>query len=329
MPSGPPQTSDTLSYGLVYSIRAVRLNHAQMFRLSKMHAVTSKREQASAIISGTRRVFPEKVMRIDQRVFRLLILLSWIGLMISNSSSGSMLPFNYDKNKLGSNWTLVFNDEFIGTKLNTTNWAPYWFSDGNLNPGSSTRSYATNVTLDGHLNLRLRNATNGACLSSYAYGGAKRGFQFTYGYAEAKITIPKNGAVIAHWPAWWLDGLSWPKDGEIDIMEGLNGNAAWHYHYDAGGGLDSHPIGGSVNMSPGTHVYAVNWYQGHLDFYYDGKLVASATNASLSGGALISSSPMYLILDYDAGSGPLPSTMVVDYVRVFQSKLKPSVILNN
>ena len=290
-----------------------------MLRSTKKQVTSSKIGQAALIIRQTRSLVPRQTTRLDRRVFRLLSLLFGICLLIVQSSNGSVLPFNYAKNKLGSDWALVFSDDFVGTKLDTTKWAPYWFSDGNLNPGSTTRGYASDVTVDGHLNLKLRNSNNGACLSSYPYGGAKRGFQFTYGYAEAKITLPKNGTVIAHWPAWWLDGLNWPKDGEIDIMEGLNGNAAWHYHYDAGGGLDSHPIGGSVNMSPGTHIYGVNWYPGHLDFYYDGELVASATNASLSGGATISSSPMYLILDYDAGSGPLPLTMVVDYVRVFQS----------
>ena len=250
--------------------------------------------------------------------FGLLSLLFGICLMIARSSNGSVLPFNYANNGLGSNWTLVFHDDFTGTSLNRTNWAPYWFSNGTFLPGSSTRGYASNVTVNGQLNL-MRNSTNGACISSNPYGGAKAGFQFTDGYAEAQITLPTNGVVIAQWPAWWLDGQSWPMDGEIDIMEGLNGYAAWHYHYDSGGGLDSHPIGGNVNTSPGTHIYGVNWHPGHLDFYYDGTLVASATNGSLSGGATISSSPMYLILLYATGSGPVPATMVVHYVRVFQS----------
>jgi beta-glucanase (GH16 family) len=249
--------------------------------------------------------------------------------MIARLSNGSALPFNYADNGLGSNWTLVFNDDFSGTSLNPTNWAPYWFSDGNLNPGSSTRGYASNVTVNGQLNLLLENSTNGACISSNPYGGASAGFQFTYGYAEAQITLPTNGVVIAHWPAWWLDGQNWPMDGEIDIMEGLDGYAAWHYHYDSGGGLDSDPIGGGVNTSPGTHIYGVNWYPGHLDFYYDGTLVASATNGSLFGGATISSSPMCLILDYDGGSGPVPATMVVHYVRVFQSMPPLSALPTN
>ena len=262
--------------------------------------------------------------------FRLLSLLFGICLMIVLSSNGSVLPFNYANNGLGSNWTLVFHDDCTGTSLNRTNWAPYWFSDGTLNPGSNTRGYASNVTVNGQVNLLLRNSTNGACISSNPHGGAKTGFQFAYGYAEAQLTLPTNSGVIAHWPAWWLDGQSWPMDGEIDIMEGLSGHAAWHYHYDSGGGLDSHPIGGNVNTSPGTHIYGVNWYSGHLDFYYDGTRVASASNASLSGGATIASSPMYLILLYDAGgSVPAPATMVVHYVRVFQSTPPLSALPSN
>lgn len=245
-----------------------------------------------------------------------LPLFFWLCLVISLSSNASVLPFNCASNGLGPNWKLVFSDDFSGANLNKTNWAPYWFSDGTLLPGSSTRGYATNVTVNGQLNL-LRISTNGACISSNPYGGAKSGFQFAYGYAEAQLTLPTNGSVIAQWPAWWLDGQSWPADGEIDIMEGLSGNAAWHYHYDNGAGAAA--IGGNVNTIPGTHIYGVNWYPGHLDFYYDGTLVASATNGSLSGGATISSSPMYLILLYAGGSGPVPATMVVHYVRVFQS----------
>ncbi len=242
-----------------------------------------------------------------------------ICLILALSSHGSVLPFNCASNGLGSNWALVFNDTFAGTTLNKTNWAPYWFSDGTLLPGSKTFGYSSNVTVNGQLNLIVRNSTNGACIASNPVGGARPGFQFAYGYAEAQITLPTNGAVIANWPAWWLDGQSWPMDGEIDIMEGLSGHAAWHYHYDSGGGEDNHPIGGDINTSPGTHIYGVNWYPGHLDFYYDGTLVASASNANLSGGATISSSPMYLILLYNGGSGPAPVTMVVHYARVFQS----------
>src|ERR1035441_3173823 len=128
--------------------------------------------------------------------FGLLSLLFGICLMIARSSNGSVLPFNYANNGLGSNWTLVFHDDFTGTSLNRTNWAPYWFSNGTFLPGSSTRGYASNVTVNGQLNL-MRNSTNGACISSNPYGGAKAGFQFTDGYAEAQITLPTHAVVVA------------------------------------------------------------------------------------------------------------------------------------
>jgi len=149
--------------------------------------------------------------------------------MIAQSSNGSVLPYNYANNGLGSNWALAFQDNFSGTSLNKTNWVPYWFSDGTINPGSGTRGYASNVVVNGQLNLIMRTSTNGALISSNPHGGAKPGFQFAFGYAEAQMTLPTNGTVISHWPAWWLDGQSWPMDGEIDIMEGLSGHAAWHY----------------------------------------------------------------------------------------------------
>src|SRR5215469_14099458 len=164
--------------------------------------------------------------------FRRLSLLVGIYLVVASNGLGSVLPFNCTSNGLGSNWTLVFSDDFSGTSLNKTNWAPYWFSDGTILPGSNMRGYASNVVVNGQVNLR-RVSTNGACISSNPVGGAKKGFQFTYGYAEAQLTLPTNGTVIAQWPAWWLDGQKWPMDGEIDIMEGLSGYASWHYHYDS------------------------------------------------------------------------------------------------
>ena len=58
-------------------------------------------------------------------------------------------------------------------------------------------------------------------------------FSFTYGYMEARIWLPGSGS-IADWPAFWADGQNWPTDGEIDILEGLGGQACAHFHNPAG-----------------------------------------------------------------------------------------------
>jgi hypothetical protein len=43
---------------------------------------------------------------------RRLSLLVGTWLVMALSANGSVLPFNFANNGLGSNWTLVFNDDF-------------------------------------------------------------------------------------------------------------------------------------------------------------------------------------------------------------------------
>ena len=98
-------------------------------------------------------------------------------------------------------------------------------------------------------------------------------------------------------------------------MEGLGGSHAWHFHW----GSPSSPkeTGGTPSMSSkaGWHIFGADWEPGAIKFYYDGKQVGQATSG-------VTNSPMYLILNYAAGSwgGPTSASqeMLVDYVRVWQ-----------
>ena len=66
-----------------------------------------------------------------------------------------------------------------------------------------------------------------------------------------QINLPCNVCgQIENWPAFWLVTTgSWPAGGEIDVMEGLHGYAAWHYHYLNSSGASSQ-VGGAVSGSP-------------------------------------------------------------------------------
>ena len=63
-----------------------------------------------------------------------------------------------------------------------------------------------------------------------------------------QISLPCNvGGQIENWPAFRLVTTgSWPAGGEIDVMEGLHGYAAWHYHYLNSSGASSQ-AGGAVS----------------------------------------------------------------------------------
>ena len=136
-------------------------------------------------------------------------------------------------------------------------------------------------------------------------------FTFTYGAVEARINLSGTNGKIDNWPAFWADGTgTWPMTGELDVMEGLGGYAAYHFHSPSGGpGAD---VSGNYT---GWHTYAADWQPGMVTYYYDGHEVGQITTG-------ITSSPMFLILnDAVGGQGgqvTTPSTMQVDYVRVWQ-----------
>lgn len=116
-----------------------------------------------------------------------------------------------------------------------------------------------------------------------------------------QINLPCNySGQIENWPAFWLVTTgAWPAGGEIDVMEGLHGNAAWHYHYLNSAGMKS-SVGAAVSgfSGCGTHTYAVNWTASAITFYYDGRPVGQVTPAQI--GVPLASGPMYLINDYAA-----------------------------
>lgn len=225
-------------------------------------------------------------------------------------------------------WTLKQADEFNGAALDTTTWRPGWFGSGVSGPVSSGELAcynSNNVSFPGdgsvHLKITATSATcsgstkpyTGALLSSNPSDGrSSGGYRFTYGAVESRIYLPSYGGTrVANWPAVWTDGQNWPADGEMDIMEGLGGDACWHFHSPSGG-----PGGCGVGDFTGWHTVAAEWQPGRVDYYYDGAKVGSVATG-------ITTSPMYLILNNSvsgwAGATTVaPADMAVDYIRVWQ-----------
>ncbi len=218
-------------------------------------------------------------------------------------------------------WTNVFADEFASGKLDTTKWSVGWLASGVTKPVNSAEvcCYAPEcVTVSGsnlrlHLINKAQKANDGKTYpysSGLVHTAGKH--EFTYGAFEARVFSPGHGSIY-NWPAFWMDGHSWPLDGEIDIFEGLSGSAAWHFHFQDSSG---HPAqdGGDVHGDySGWHVYGAHWAAGQIHYYYDGHLVGSVV------GPQVTSKPMFLILNYGASGHPLvPNSMQVDYVRVWK-----------
>jgi len=218
-----------------------------------------------------------------------------------------------------SSWHTIFDDEFNGTSLDTSKWSTGWYGSGITAPvnAEELQCYDPNqVSVAGgelDLNLVAKTESCGGQTRSYASGlvSTSGKFSYTYGYLEARVWLP-GGSAVTDWPAVWTDGQSWPTDGELDAVEGLGGQACWHFHDPLGafGGCSQ------TTMTGGWHTFGADWEPGSVTYYYDGLAVGTVTQG-------ITGAPMYVILDLaadNANGGALqaPATMRVDYVRIWQ-----------
>jgi beta-glucanase (GH16 family) len=219
---------------------------------------------------------------------------------------------------VGGSWTLRFDDEFNAGALDGSKWSTGWLASGVTPPVNSYEQECYDprqVSESGgalHLTVISSPCTVGGRTYPYRSGmiNSDGKAEFTYGFFEARIYLPGAATGIVNWPAWWTDGQNWPADGEMDVMEGLEGQACWHFHSNAGG-----PGSCSNSNFSGWHTYGADWEPGSVTYYYDGVEVGRITTG-------ITSSPMFLILN-DAvnvpgqGQAAAPSIMEVDYVRVW------------
>lgn len=215
---------------------------------------------------------------------------------------------------------MVFSDEFDEHQLDAKKWRPNW-----LGPDDKVVTKPVNVEevscydpsqvriADGELRLVAEQRT----CSKWGYASGliqtDRRFNFTYGYAEARMWMPKGAGV---WPAFWLNGQRNPADGEIDIVEASGDDAGrYHFHYQCGEKRCA--PGGNVRIegaTSGWHTYAVRWTPHVIEWFYDGKKVYARHDD-------VPATPHYLILNLglrkSATQYPVPATLRVDYVRVW------------
>ncbi len=274
-----------------------------------------------------------------QRVLRLVVVVVTVGVLLGVDAAGTTAPQPLG---VGGSWRLAFQDEFEGTTLDLSKWHPNWFgaSDASLSRPVNDLEVScydpAQVTVSGgSAHLTAVSTDRPDCLkkdgspASFASGliMSDGRYSFRHGFVEARVFLPPGTGTPQNWAAFWTDGQDWPQDGEIDIMETLGGGSAtrWTYHYDAdtGPGEDhqSFTPGGNLVAHSGWHVFGANWEPGRITFYYDGIDVGSVTPSDLQGGAAITGSPQYIIVNLGLnGSYPItvPSTLAIDYVRQWQ-----------
>ena len=124
----------------------------------------------------------------------------------------------------------------------------------------------------------------------------------------------------------------WPDSGEYDVTEIAGNDPTQGYytaHWGGSGGNCGHPCGGGqstiADSSADFHTYALDWEPSGITWYVDGKQVAKVTDSGA-----VQTHPFYIIANFSVGgswgplngapdgSTPFPSSMDIDYLRVWQ-----------
>lgn len=267
--------------------------------------------------------------------------------LCNSSSGGSSNPGGGDSGSSDAyrpGRTLIWEDDFTGTTLNTANWD----YENNYSRPNEVQNYVagTNNVWVENSNLIIKAKkewSNGKEWSSGCiHTDNKR--EFMYGRFEAKIKIPQT---IGSFPAFWTlggnyeegGGITWPYCGEIDIMEHKYG-----YAWTTAGALyrtdlvwdnwDAKDLGrvdsGNIGSFDDYHIYAMEWTHDRLDYYVDDKLIGHS-DISDDNTWFMFHQPHYILLNQALGAagGSVPSnmteyTMYVDWVRVYAPQEAPS-----
>jgi hypothetical protein len=233
--------------------------------------------------------------------------------------------------------TLIWQDEFNGTGLNTDFWT-FEQGTGDNGWGNNELQYyrPENTKVGGGyltITAKKENYNGRQYTSSRIKTQDKK--SFLYGRIDFRAKLPKGQGI---WPALWALGanintVNWPFSGEIDIMEMVGGGPGRDntvhgtVHYEDGG---HKYIGGSTTLASGNfsdkfHVFSLVWNETSLKWYVDNEEFYTFDTTGPNKDEF--RKPYFLLINLAVGGNwpgspdantVFPQKFIVDYVRVFQ-----------
>lgn len=243
-------------------------------------------------------------------------------------------------------YNLIWNDEFNGDSLNTDIWSITKRQPGATNAELQeyTDSPENIYVGDGRLTIKAIKTVDEKGNNYYTSGKVvtRKKKDFTYGKVVTRAKVPVGQGL---WPAIWMMPTiesnygTWPKGGEIDIMEILGHEpniAHGTIHY----GMPHAQQQGSYELESGSfadafHEFSIEWEPGEIRFYIDDNLYHTVNDwYSVDPGVIERDYPapfdqdFYMQLNLAVG-GTWPgdpdettdfnnAEFEVDYVRVYQ-----------
>ncbi len=214
---------------------------------------------------------------------------------------------------------------------------------GNNNGANSERQYYTRNDTDncwvdsGRMVITAIKENFGGQAYTSARINTKGKAEFMYGKVEARLKLPYGQGI---WPAFWMlganiDQVSWPRCGEIDIMEMIGGvdprdRTSYGTNHWADVNGNHAQYGGSKRLTSGRfaddfHIFSMEWNSQKTNWFLDGVQFATM---NITPSALSEFHQKYFIIlnlavggtwpGYPDATTIFPQKFEVDYVRVYK-----------
>lgn len=245
---------------------------------------------------------------------------------------------SYSGDRLGSEWELVWSDEFDGNGLpDSQKWTYEVGYIRNNEKQYYTEARKENIRMEnGYLIIEARNEPYEGFHYTSASINTRESETWTYGRFEIMAKLPTGNGT---WPAAWMLGaniseVGWPACGEIDIMEnvGFDPHRVHGYvHTQAYNHTIETQRGATLELEApydNFHLYAIEWQEDRIDFFVDEILYFTFEKESGDPDVWPFDKPHYLLLNLAIGGGwggqqgiddsIFPQQYIIDYVRVYQ-----------
>lgn len=180
-------------------------------------------------------------------------------------------------------YDLIWNDEFDREKLGFEDWNHEVRRAGwTNNELQAYNASEENIFLrDGKLVLKAIKSVNEYGRTIYTSGKVQTldKHNLLYGRIDVRAKVPQGQGL---WPAIWMMPArdlygSWPRSGEVDIMEILGHDvqtayANLHFGDPHGEQQGVYTLKGEETFANSFHVFSMEWEPGEFRFYIDGEL---------------------------------------------------------
>lgn len=234
-------------------------------------------------------------------------------------------------------WKLVWSDEFNGTALDTTKWG-LELNEGDPGAAAFTNRPQNLFVSNGYLTLQGQKENyNGKQYTATQISSRNKGF-WKYCRIDVRAKLPYGQGM---WPAIWMMPMqpvaygSWPRSGEIDVMENLGNNTRLLYttlHYGSGNASNegTYTMPANQSLSDSFHVYTMIWDSASFSFTLDSANNYYRLNQWSPDNVTFPKpfdQPFFLMFDLAIGGSwaglpdsttVFPQQMLVDWVHVYQ-----------